>query len=80
MHCDSNKTVSLIVLGFNDTSTLVRHFVSSPREKEKREEIVEERRGKEEKGTKLKVKKPEEIKTIPPLPLPATMIAGLANL
>ena len=25
----------LIVLGFNDTSTLVGHFVSSPREREK---------------------------------------------
>ena len=33
----------LIVLGFNDTSTLVGHFVSSPREREKEiEEIVEE--------------------------------------
>ena len=27
---------SLIVLRFNDTSTLVGHFVSSPREREKR--------------------------------------------
>ena len=27
----------LIVLGFNDTSTLVGHFVSSPREREKRD-------------------------------------------
>ena len=26
----------LTVLGFNDTSTLVGHFVSSPREREKR--------------------------------------------
>ena len=26
----------LIVLGFNDMSTLVGHFVSSPREREKR--------------------------------------------
>ena len=26
-----------IVLGFNDTSTLVAHFVSSPREREKRD-------------------------------------------
>ena len=36
----------LIVLVLNDTSTLVGHFVSSPREREKRdreiEEIVEE--------------------------------------
>ena len=28
---------SLIVLGFNDTSTLEGHFVSSPREREKRD-------------------------------------------
>ena len=27
----------LIVLGFNNTSTLVGHFVSSPREREKRD-------------------------------------------
>ena len=27
----------LIVLGFNDTSTLMGHFVSSPREREKRD-------------------------------------------
>ena len=32
----------LFVLGLNDMSTLVGHFVSSPREREKREEIVEE--------------------------------------
>ena len=33
---------ALIVLRFNDTSTLVGHFVSSPTEREKREEIVQE--------------------------------------
>ena len=42
----------LIVLGFNDTSTLVGHFVLSPREGRKEtEEIVEEmkeRTGKKE--------------------------------
>ena len=36
----------LILLGFNDTSTLVDHFVSSPKEREKeREEIVDEIKG-----------------------------------
>ena len=30
------RTDGLIVLGFNDTSTLVGHFLSSPREREKR--------------------------------------------
>ena len=51
----------LIVLGFNDTSTLVGHFVSSPKEREKRdlEEIVEgmKKRKKEERGTGMKRKK-----------------------
>ena len=35
-----------VVLGFNDTSTLVGHFVSSPREREI-EEIVEEMKERE---------------------------------
>ena len=51
----------LIVLGFNDTSTLEGHFVSSPREREKRDrrERVEEmkERDREERGTGMKVKK-----------------------
>ena len=38
----------LIVLGFNDTSTLEGHFVSSPREREKRDR--RESRG-DERGT-----------------------------
>ena len=51
----------LIVLGFNDTSTLEGHFVSSPREREKRDrrERVEEmkERDREERGTGMKAKK-----------------------
>ena len=31
-----NEMYHVIVLGFNDTSTLEGHFVSSPREREKR--------------------------------------------
>ena len=34
---DGNSYRDLIVLGFNDTSTLVGHFVSPPREREKRD-------------------------------------------
>ena len=47
------------MLGFNDTSTLEGHFVSSPREREKKEERVEEmkERDREERGTGMKVKK-----------------------
>ena len=40
---------NLMVLGFNDTSTLVGHFVPSPREREKRDRRdIKERDG--EKG------------------------------
>ena len=35
--CGRELNAHLIVLGFNDTSTLVGHFVSSPREREKRD-------------------------------------------
>ena len=47
---------------FNDTSTLVGHFVLSPRERDKRNRIVEEMKEKdrEEKGTEMKVKKQEK--------------------
>ena len=54
-----NTSESCVALGFNDTSTLVGHFVLSPREREKREEIVEEmkERSREERGKGMKVKK-----------------------
>ena len=47
------------MLGFNDMSTLVGYFVSSPRERVKREEMVEEmkERDRGERGTGMKVKK-----------------------
>ena len=37
--------VKLIVLGFNDTSALVGHFVLSPRERERRDSRGDEREG-----------------------------------
>ena len=61
------------MLGFNDTSTLVGHFVSSPREREKRDSRGDERKMNDSEET-------EEIKTFPLLPLPAARIAGLAQL
>ena len=49
----------LIVLGFNDTSTLVDHFVISQRGRKEIAEIVEEMKEKDrkERGTGMKVKK-----------------------
>ena len=52
--------MNLILLGFNDTSDLVGHFVSSPRERkktDKRDIRGDERAGWEERGTGIKVKK-----------------------
>ena len=68
-------------LRFKATSTFVGHFVSSPREREKSDRIVEEmkERDREERGTGMKVKEQKD-KNIPHLPLPATRIAGLAQL
>ena len=56
------------------------HFVSSPKEREKRDR--RDSRGVKERETEKKENKneSEEIKTSPPLPLAATRIAGLAQL
>ena len=53
-----------IELGFNDTSTLVGHFVSSPREQEKRDE----REGQGRKRNRNESEEIEEIKTFPLYP------------
>ena len=51
--------ISLIVLGFNDTSTLVGHFVSSPREREKRDRRDNRWDEREGKGRKREMKENE---------------------
>ena len=62
----------LIVLGFNDTSTLEGHFVSSPREREKRDrrESRDEREGQGSKRNRNESEETEEIKTFPLYPYP----------
>ena len=45
------------MLGINDTSTLVGHFVLSPREKEKRDNRGDKREGQGRKRNNIKVKK-----------------------
>ena len=63
----------LIVLGFNDTSTLEGHFVSSPREREKRdrrESRRDEREGQGRKRNRKESEETEEIKTFPLYPYP----------
>ena len=75
-----SKIDLLIVLRFNDTSTLVGQFVSSPREREKKsKEIIEEMKERDrEERNRNESEETEEINYIP-LPLPATRIAGLAH-
>ena len=65
---NSLPSADFIVLGFNDTSTLVGHFVSSPREREKRDRRDSRRDEREEQGRKRnrnEREETEEIKTFP---------------
>ena len=69
---DKNQNIGAVpvVLGFNDTSTLVGHFVSSPREREKRDRRDsrrDEREDREErrKRNKSESEETEKIKTFP---------------
>ena len=56
----------MIVLGFNDTSTLVGHFMSSPREREKGVRRDSRRDEREKQGRKRnECEDTEEIKTFP---------------
>ena len=54
----------LIELGFNDTSTLVGHFVSSPREREKRDRRDSRRDEREGQGRKRNKNESEETEEI----------------
>ena len=54
------------MLGFNDTSTLVGHFVSSPREREnRRDSRGDEREGQGRKRKMNESEETEEMKTFP---------------
>ena len=69
-HCPADW---LIVLGFNDTSTLEGHFVSSPREREKRdrrESRGDERERQGRKRNRNESEETEEIKTFHLYPYP----------
>ena len=55
------------MLGFNDMSTLVGHFVLSPREREKRISR-DEKEGQGRKSNKNESEENEEIKTFPLYP------------
>ena len=64
-----------------DKSTLVGHFVSSPREREKRDRRISKEDERERKGRKRNWNESKETEeNIPSLFLPATRLAGLAQL
>ena len=67
------------MLGFNDTSALVGHLVSFPREREKRDRR-DEREGQRRKKNRNESEETEETKTFHLYILSATRIAGLAQL
>ena len=83
-HLWANLTqIRLAELGFNDTSTLVGHFLLSPREREDRDRKDsrgDERQGQGSKRNRNESEETGEIKNIRSLPLPATKIAGLVQL
>ena len=59
------------MLGFNDTSILVGHFVSSPRERKKRDRRDsrrDEREGQGKKRNRSESEETEKIKIFPPTP------------
>ena len=70
------KVEGLIVLRFNDTSTLVGHFVSSPREREKRDRRDSRRDERDEQGRKRNRNESEETEEIKISPLYPYLLQG----
>ena len=62
--------ISLLVLGLNDTSALVGHFVSSPREREKRDRRGSRGDEREGKAKKREMKENEGTEVIITFPSP----------
>ena len=74
--CSTQLSMNLIVLGFNDTSTLVGHFVSSPREREKSDRRDSRRDEREEQGRKRNRNESEETEEIKTFPLYPNLLQG----
>ena len=70
-----------LALGFDDMSTRVGRFVSSPREREKRDRIVMEMKERDRKKYEQEWKwRNRRNKNIPPLTLPDTRIVCIAQI
>ena len=64
------------MLGLNDMSTLVGHFVSLPREREKRDRRDSKGDEREGQGTKRKMNESEETEEIKTFPLYSYLLQG----
>ena len=64
------------MLGFNDTSTLVGHFVSSSREREKRDRRDSREEEREGQGTRRKMNESEETEEVKTFPLYLHLLQG----
>ena len=72
--------LTMTELGFNDMSTLVGHFILSPRERKKRDSRGDEREGQGRKKKKMnKSEETEEIKTFPSYPYQLQRQQALPN-
>ena len=78
MTCSMGNSIKsdIFVLGFNDTSTLVGHFVSSPIEREKRDRRDSRRDEREEQGRKRNRNEREETEEIKTFPLYLYLLQG----
>ena len=76
INCITISTRKLIVLGFNGTSTLVGHFVQSPREREKRYRNDSREDEREGQGRKRKINESEETEEIKTFPLYRYLLKG----
>ena len=72
----SVASLDLIVLGFNDRSTLVGHFVSSPRERETRDRRDSRRDERQEQGRKRNSNESEKTEGIKTFPLYPYLLQG----
>ena len=73
---DWDSMAKLIVLGFNDTSTLVGHFMLSPREREKRDRRDSRRDEREGQGRRWNRNESEETEKIKTFPLYPYLLQG----
>ena len=78
MHCGIRiaQILNVVVLRFNYTSTFVGHFVSSPREREKKNRRDSRRDERDEQGRKRNRNESEETEEIKIFPLYPYLLQG----